>query len=409
MKLRGTVVFVLGCVLAAPLVLLLGGERESANTRSVATWPTKGWVQASPASVGLDEAVLEGLDKGLASGKYGLVDSFSVFRCGKQVYAKKYKHDYATIYGNQAKVKGPLNARMTGRYNYFDPEWHPYYNGTELHSMQSVSKSVTSVIIGIAKTRGDFKAGVDTPVLKYFDATKVKNVDDRKRRMTIKDVLTMTAGLEWNENVPYDDWRSDASLMEASDDWVQYVIDKPMAAESGKVFNYNSGATELLAHIFKRETGEDIESYGEKYLFQPLGVKYYWKHSYDGVVDAEGGLYLKDSDLAKIGYLFLHDGIWDGNQIVSKEWITTSLNPYIDAGEGYRYGYQWWLYAGKDTKTLVWMCRGFGGQRLMVFPEENLLVVFTGWQILEDEAAERITADTLLNAVKMHTCDSGKN
>src|SRR6266404_8666341 len=169
-----------------------------------------------------------------------------------------------------------------------------------MHTMQSVSKTVTSVIIGVAMNRGDFKAGVDTPVLKFFDVAKVKNVDEGKRRMTLRDVLTMTAGLEWIEDVPYDDPRSDSSLMEATDDWVQYVIDKPMAAEPGKVFDYSSGVSELLAHIFLQETGQDIDSYGEKYLFRPLQIEHFWKKTPMGVVDTEGGLYLRGEDLAKI-------------------------------------------------------------------------------------------------------------
>src|SRR5258706_9721460 len=116
--------------------------------------------------------------------------------------------------------------------------------------MESVSKTVSSIIIGIAMTRGNFKAGLDTPVLKYFDVAKVKNVDERKRRMTLRHVMTMTAGLAWTEDVPYDDPRSDSSLMEATDDWVQYGIDKPMTAEPGKVFDFSSGVSELLASIF---------------------------------------------------------------------------------------------------------------------------------------------------------------
>src|SRR5207244_2338777 len=156
-------------------------------------------------------------DADLKNGKYPLVDSFEVFRCGKEVFAAKYDHDYAQIYGKEAKTRGPLNARLTGPYNYFDPVWHPYYHGTELHSMQSVSKTVSSIIMGIAITRGDFKASLDTPLLKYFDVAKVKNVDDRKRRITLRHVLTMTTGLDWNEeNVAYNDPKSDSSLMEAT-------------------------------------------------------------------------------------------------------------------------------------------------------------------------------------------------
>ena len=163
------------------------------------------------------------------------------------MFHRKYHHDYGNIYAKEAKIKGPLNARLSGPYNYFDPAWHPYYHGTDLHTMQSVSKTVTSIIFGIAMTRGDFKGSLTTPVLEYFDTNKVKNVDDRKRHITVEHVLTMTAGLDWDEDVPYDDPRSDSSLMEATDDWVQYVIDKPMAADPGTVFKYSSGATELLA------------------------------------------------------------------------------------------------------------------------------------------------------------------
>jgi hypothetical protein len=392
-----------GCVLLAPLVMLLAGERSRALGMET-LWPTKGWVAATPASVGLDEKVLDGLDKDLAAGKFSLVDSFTVFRCGKKVYERTYAHDYGKIYSKQAKEKGPLNARLTGRYNYFDPDWHPYYHGTDMHTMQSVSKTVTSVIIGVAMTRGDFKAGVDTPVLKYFDVAKVRNVDDRKRRMTLHDVLTMTAGLEWIEDVPYDDPRSDSSLMEATDDWVQYVIDKPMAAEPGKVFNYSSGVTELLAYIFKKETGQDIDDYGEKYLFAPLGIKHHWKRTYMEVIDTEGGLYLNGSDLAKIGYLYLHQGIWDGKQIASKEWVKESVTPSIKAEAGLKYGYKWWLYQRENSKDYVWMALGFGGQRLMVFPEEGMIVVLTGWDILGEGEYGKEIVTRLLTAIKTKNC-----
>jgi CubicO group peptidase (beta-lactamase class C family) len=260
-----------------------------------------GWAKDQPGKVGLDEKLLTAFDADLAHGKYSLVDSFGVYRCGKVVLDRKYSHDYAKIYGKEAKTRGPLNARLTGPYNYFDPAWHPYYQGSELHSMQSVSKTVSSIILGVAITRRDFKADLDSPLLSFFDVSRVKNVDDRKRRITLRHVLTMTTGLDWNEeNVAYNDPKSDSSLMEATDDWVQYVIDKPMALEPGKVFNYSSGTSELLAYIFERETGEDIDTYGAEHLFSPMGIKYYWKHTPLGVVDTEGGLYLKNGDLAKL-------------------------------------------------------------------------------------------------------------
>jgi CubicO group peptidase (beta-lactamase class C family) len=343
----------------------------------------------------------------MASGKYSqMMDSFAVFRCGKKVFERSYPHDYAKIYGKEAGERGPLNARLMGRYNYFDPYWHPYYHGTDLHTMQSVSKTVTSVIIGAAMQRGDFKAAVDTPVLKYFDTSKVKNVDDRKRRMTLRDLLTMTAGLEWHEDdVPYDDPHNDASLMEASDDWVQYVIDKPMAAEPGKVWNYSSGATELLAYIFQKETGEDIDDYGQKFVFAPLGIRHEWKRTYLGVVDTEGGLYLNGSDLAKIGYLYLHGGMWDGKRIVSSEWVKESVTPYFQTDEArFKYGFKWWLSKLPDSTEYVWMCRGFGGQNLLVFPKEDLIVTFTGWDILPNSTGKEPVPSDFLPAVEAKTC-----
>jgi len=336
-----------------------------------------------------------------------LVDSFQVFRCGREVFQRQYAHDYGRIYGKEARTKGPLNARLTGPYNYFDPYWHPYYHGTDMHTMQSVTKTVTSVILGVAINLGDFRAEISTPVLKFFNVSKVRNVDDRKRRMTLRHVLTMTTGLDWNEEVPYDDPRSDSSLMEATDDWVQYAIDKPMAEEPGKAFNYNSGATELLAYIFEKETGQDIDAYGEKNLFAPLGIKHHWKRTYLGVADTEGGLYLRGEDLAKIGYLYLHDGDWNGKQIVSKEWVKESLTPHADAeggrtGSEFNYGFKWWLYP--LNRSVVWMARGFGGQRLMVFPQEKLIAVFTGWEILKDPAPTKELVERLLTAVKQPAC-----
>ena len=213
------------CLLLAPVAILRASEL-AARPAVDDLWPTKDWPTASPGSVGLDEQVLLRLNRDMTSGKYSqMMDSFAVLRCGKKVFERTYPHDYAKIYGKEAGERGPYNERLTGRYNYFDPYWFPYYHGTDLHTMQSVSKTVTSVIIGAAVQRGHFKAGLDTPVLKYFDTSKVKNVDDRKRRMTLRDLLTMTAGLDWNdEGFLTGDPQNDTSLMEASDDWVQYAL-----------------------------------------------------------------------------------------------------------------------------------------------------------------------------------------
>ena len=362
-------------------------------------------VRAKPESLGVDAAPLASLDADIASAKLPLVDSLLVMRCGEVVFDRRYPHDYAATYGKEAHTKGPLNARLTGRYNYFDPAWHPYYHGTDEHTMQSVSKTVTSAIIGIAMTRGDFKAALSTPVLHYFDESKVRNIDARKRRMTLRDLLTMTSGMDWNEDLPYDDPANPSDLMEAADDWVQFVIDRPMKEEPGTVFAYSSGATELLAYIFKRETGADIEQYAHTHLFGPLGIRnYFWKRTPLGVVDTEGGLYLSAEDLAKIGLLYLNDGRWNGRRLMSSEWIKESLTPRIDADEGFKYGYQWWLLPHGEPARLAWAARGMGGQRLLVFPEDHLIVVSTAWHILNEASIEFDVVRRLLPGVHPHQC-----
>src|SRR5258708_24810595 len=124
--------------------------------------------RAAPESLGIDAGPLTSLDADIASAKFPLVDSLLVMRCGEVVFDRRYPHDYAATYGKEAHTKGPLNARLTGRYNYFDPAWHPYYHVTDDHTMQSVSKTVTSAIIGIAMTRGAFRPPLSTPALLYF-------------------------------------------------------------------------------------------------------------------------------------------------------------------------------------------------------------------------------------------------
>ncbi len=405
-------VFVPSLVLFAAASLLAAGQTGSPT--SAVTWPTKGWPKGTPASVGLDEKTLKDLDADIASGKYAMTDSFRVFRCGTEVFAGQYHHDYGQIYAKEAKTRGPLNARLAGRYNYFDTEWHPYYHGTDLHTLQSVSKTVTSVVLGVAITRGDFKASLETPVLKYFDVAKVEHVDDYKRHMTVENLLTMTSGMN-SEELFYpensDMPENDFVHMEASDDWVQYAIDEPIVEEPGRNFTYSSADTELLAYVFQKETGEDIDTYAQKYLFTPLGIKHYWKRDYAGNVDTEGGLYLNDEDLAKLGLLYLNNGLWEGKQIVSENWVKQSVAPHVpmpytvEGGRLY-YGFSWWLIPLNGK--YAWMATGIGGQELMVFPRQSLIVVFTGWDVLNGGTDVNLLLPRLLPAVKAAACSSGK-
>jgi CubicO group peptidase (beta-lactamase class C family) len=370
-----------GCCVLAMLLMIAVFATVAAEQETPAA---KEWPVSAPSAVGLDAAALEALDADLASGKYGLIDSMLVIRCGRQAFERSYAHDYDKIYGERARKTGPLNHDLHGPYNYFSTQFHPYYKHSDLHTMQSVSKTFTSITMGVAMQRGDFRVDLDVPILRYFDGYKIANLDDRKRRITLRNLLTMSSGLEWHEDLAYDDPKNSADVMEATSDWVQYVIDQKMVSEPGTVFVYSSGGTELLAYIFKKVTGRNVDDYAAEYLFQPLGMHYFWKHTPLGLPDAEGGLYVASRDLARIGLLFLHGGVWEGKQIVPADWIKQSVAPAISTGRGgWKYGFQWWLVPyGKAGEKLAWSARGFGGQQLILVPEYDLIVVFTGWDIL---------------------------
>lgn len=366
---------------AAALALLL---ELSACVGAAAQGPGQDLPTAPPKEMGINAGQLDDFSADIAAGKYGLVDSMLVMRCGKAVYDKTFQHDYGKIYGEQAAKEGPLNHDPHGAYNYFSTEYHPYYHGTEMHTMQSVSKTVTSITIGIARMRNDFTVSHDAPIIKYFDTKRMANLDDRKKRVSIRDLLTMTGGFDWHEDLPYNDPKNSADLMEASRDWVQYAMDQPMAADPGTKFVYNSGETEMLAHIFKKVTGKNIDDYAAEKLFKPLNIHYFWKHTPTGLPDTEGGLYLSAHDLAKIGQLYLKGGMWGSQEIISEGWIKDSTSAHIATGiDDYKYGYFWWLKPfGTAPEDVAWMARGFGGQQLIVVPEYDMVIVFTGWDIL---------------------------
>ena len=369
------------------------------------TWPTKGWPVATPAAVGMNVSALDSIDADIRSGKFGFVDRFLVIRRGQLVYDRRYQQDYDRIYGDSARNARALRLHHpTGAFNYFNTWWHPYYRRGELHTLQSVTKTVVSMVIGVATTRGEFPS-LDTRVLSFFDSSTVANVDDRKRRMTLRHLLTMTAGLEWNENLPYADTANTADKLEGGYDWVDFTIDRPMSEEPGTRFNYSSGATELLAHVFYRATGADIEEYAARHLFTPLGIRdWFWKRTPAGIIDTEGGLYLSATDLAKLWYLVLRSGQWEGHQVLSRDWLRASVAPAvaIGAARGAGYGLKWWIYPNPtDSTRMMWAGSGFGGQRPVIVPEDDLIVVMYQWNILPGQPSMPFmpTMRRVINAV----------
>ncbi len=381
---------------AALLVLSSGALAE---TTSFDEWQT-----AQPGAVGLSKEALSAIHQDIDGGRYGYIDAFLVARQGKLVFEQYYEHEYPAIYGQEAATPGALVVNdPSGPYNYFNPWWHPYYRHTKLHSMQSVTKSVVSALVGIAISRGEFP-NLDTPVLQFFDEADVGNVDQRKRDMTVRDLLTMSDGLLWDENLPYNDPNNSFAVMAKAHNWVQYTLDLPMGTEPGTVFNYNSGATLILGHIFRLATGIDIEEYAVEHLFAPLGIDdYYWDRTPYGLTDTQEGLYLSARSLAKIAQLFLQKGQCQDEQVISATWVEESIAPHYLTGKAddETYGYLWWSqpYTFKGKTMRAYFGKGFGGQRPIFLPELELVIVLTGWNILPGQpflhaitAVERVTA-----------------
>jgi CubicO group peptidase (beta-lactamase class C family) len=370
-----------------------------AQAQSERVWPTQGWSTASPGDEGVDVSILDAFDRELASGAHGYVDGMLVIRHGRIVYEKSYEHgpDYDRLFA-------AMKDSRPGIYNYYDPGWHPWYQKGPLHTMQSVSKSVTSALVGIA-IGSEKIPGVGVEIRPYFVGFRFPT-DHRWRAVTLRHLLTMTSGIDWDESkVSYTDPGNSCARMEGSPDWVQFVLDQPMAADPGTAFVYNSGATELLGEILVKATGKDPDAYAAEHLFHPLGIaNWFWKKTPAGLSDTEGGLYLTARDLAKIGYLYLNDGVWEAQRILPEGWVQEStaeaVNP-TGKESGSRYGYQWWLtpYEGEsDSHAYAPTCRGYGGQYLFVVPEYDVVAVFTGWNIYDHRpldpqmALERVIA-----------------
>jgi CubicO group peptidase (beta-lactamase class C family) len=363
-----------------------------------AAWPTKGWPESTPEAQGMDRAPLDALDRELASGNHGYVDGMLVIRHARVVFEKSYDHsaDYARLFVGKGEP---------GIYNYYDPSWHPYTKGSRLHTMQSVSKSVTSALVGIAIRRGEM-VGVGARVMPHFSAFEVPP-DSRRDRMTLADVLTMRTGIRWDEeSTEYTDPANNCAVMEGKEDWVRYVLEQPMAAEPGTAFVYNSGATELLSYLIGKTTGKPADDYAKEHLFGPLGIDFYWKRTPKGLADTEGGLYLTPRDLAKIGYLYLKDGVWAGKRILPEGWVRASTTSKTATNEkGIGYGYQWWVMPrNAEQRHEAFLAWGYGGQLLLVVPELDLIAVFTGWNIYDKpELDPRFALKSVLAAVKKAT------
>ena len=329
------------------------------------------------------------LARDIEQGIYGNVDRVLVVRNGQAVIDQRYARDYRAISRGRT---GPLGCgdgctdpAAMHEFNYFHPNWHPYYQGRDVHTLQSVTKSIAATVIGTAIARRQI-SGVDIPFLAFFKDRNLSRVDPRLHKATLRDLLTMRSGIEWHESDRPLDETNTTYQLEKSKDWIQFTLDQPMDAAPGTKWSYNSGGSQLLSGIIKSATGRFIDDYATETLFRPLGIRdFHWKKTPTGHPDTEGGLYLSADDLAKIGLLFLRNGEWEGKRILPSAWVRESTTRHVTGlPGGWDYGYQWWITTRAGTE--IWAGRGFGGQLLLVIPSRDIVAVVNSWNVFGSPA-----------------------
>lgn len=258
-----------------------------------------------------------------------------------------------------------------------------YFNGYSRevkHLTASVAKSITSILIGIALDKKLIKS-IDENVYEFFPECKESGWIDKKYKITLKHVLTMTAGIDWDEiSLLHPHPQNPNTQMYKAEHPICYVLDKKQIMPPGKTWRYSSGLTLLLGGILKYTSNLYADEFAGQYLFKPLGIDdYLWLRHPDGTVYTHGDLFIRPVDMAKIGCLMLSKGRWKNNPIVSRHWIQESTRKHVNTFKGYGYGYQWRIGTTSVSGTEVkgFWASGTGGQKIYVIPELNLVAVFT--------------------------------
>ena len=273
-----------------------------------------------------------------------------------------------------------------------------------LHPCCSATKSFVSALIGIAIEKG-YITGVDEKILSFFpEYSTIEHLDEMKESITLKNVLTMTAGFTWDErSIPYYDnkgnpnYENDAIRLELSNDFIKFVLDLPMSHTPGTQITYNGGCTLLLSGIIRNKTGQTAEEFAKENLFYPLGItSWKWECGPNEITLTSGGLYLHPVNMAMFGYLYLKNGTLNGKQIIPEYWVKESTSKHMifdnvdEHVDGYfAYGYQWWrftnnyfdrLWVGTPPKIIdIYQAQGLGDQFIVVIPHLNIVYVTTGW------------------------------
>jgi CubicO group peptidase (beta-lactamase class C family) len=339
---RGRVALRLAVVVAA--VAALGCRREA--TAPVEVEVVDELIAASPAEADMDGVRLGRLVDDIRTGRYRDIHSLLIVRYGRVVVQEYFNEGAAD----------------------------------RVHTLQSVTKSVASALIGIAIEAGAL-SGVDERVVDFFPQWRDELVqDERRARQTVEDILTMRTGTDYVEGFtasPHD------SLNALATGWDRFWLERPMPREPGTYFQYDSGGVIALSSILQARTGDHADAYAAEHLFGPLGItEASWYRNQEGHPHTGGGLFLRSIDVAKFGQLFLQRGRWGDRQIVPESWVDASFRTHVTfsppAGRYTGYGYLWWIlpdpHSGHEPMRAA---RGALGQHIFVVPAHQLVVVVT--------------------------------
>ncbi len=244
------------------------------------------------------------------------------------------------------------------------------YDETSLFELHSCSKSITSALMGIAIDK-EYVAGVDVPIVDYFPQI-ADSEDAALKQINLWHLLTHTTGFAANDTNNWEAWRG-------SENWVDFVLNLPVVSAPGTNFDYFTGNTHLLAAMIQEATGKTLYDFGQEYLFSPLGMdSVQCGTDAQGISDGGNGFVMNVYDMAKLGRLFLHGGVWEGKQIISEEWVRESTGLQFKRSTGSAdYGYQWWVRTFGAENYDAFFAQGHFGQYIFCVPELDLIVVFT--------------------------------
>jgi len=322
-------------IIALTFILCLSCHNEETIVNSPAE-PTisqpvqtdDGWETASLGELGIEMTPLLQMKSYLNQQQDHNVHSILLVKDDKLVFETYYKGHAFLYYGRDYQGEDVLFDRET------------------LQCMHSVTKSITSICIGICRDQGHLQS-VDQTVFSFFPQYAYLRTPE-KDQITVKNLLTMTSGLEWNEwDIGLHSSQNDIIQLNRVNDPLAFVLGKPLVDPPGTTFYYNGGTTNVLGEIVRKCSGMRLDWVSRFHLFDPLGInEFQWQYFQNGVVYASGDIYLRPRDMAKIGFLFLENGVWNGERIISEAWVNESTQtfislPWVSWADGY--GYQWWM------------------------------------------------------------------